>query len=79
MKSKQESIPVGCVPPAFVVLWGHTHPLISYSLDILPLQPKGLGGRDTLTPRRNMGTLPSRRNMGPEVPSPQRNMEPEIP
>ena len=72
-KYKQESIPVGWVPPAFVVrrgggLYIYIHPgyptsWIPYPLDILPSIPYPL---DTLPPV----TLLSWRKMGPEIPYP---------
>ena len=55
--TQQESIPVGCVPPAFVVtgIWGYPGGRVS----------KGVG-------YPGVGYTPSRRDMGPKIPTPQK-------
>ena len=80
-KDRQKSIPVGCVPPAFVVLGvGYIPPWIpyhrmSYPLDALPQIHYSpwipyLYPLDTLPLSPVYPTPTPRRNTGPEIPYP---------
>ena len=80
---KQESIPVGCVPPSFVVRGrgvGRVYPQRGLGPEISYLPQKEHGTRDTLPPESTLHISTYFQEGTWEVGyTPRRNMEPEIP